>query len=172
MHRALLLCPLVLIALLVGACRTREEAPPPPPPKPATGWTAELGDEVAKTLVDAANSDAWAASFREKQARSPVLEVEASAITDLTRDNLPVEDFQAALQRCIGASDRLLAAAPGSLADARLTAVIGLAKGFYQIDLVILDKKTGDRLWASGIERRRPDPDAPEAPGPAPAGGN
>lgn len=161
-----LLVLLAAVALAGTACRRGEPPPPPPPAAPATGWSESINREVARSLLDTATAHAWVARFREINGRMPVVEV--GPVEDRSGDQVPLAAFQAELLRVLAASDRVLAAGQGQVADAILTGRISLMDGLFQIDLRIADRK-GEALWYNGIEAKRdePLPPAPPAPGPA-----
>jgi hypothetical protein len=159
---ALLLIPVLACGLAATGCRTRQEPPPTPQPapvKPATGWTSELTTATAASLVEALTSDGWVTRFRENNSRMPVVEV--LAFDDRSADHIPTEDLAAEFVRVLGASDRVLSATSGQVADVTLTGVLGLhgaADGSkdYTIDVRVLDKKTNDVLWVTGISKAKP----------------
>ena len=150
---ALLLISLLACGLAAG-CRIRQEPPPTPPPapaKPATGWTAEL--------TSAMTSDGWVTRFRENNSRMPVVEV--LPFDDRSSDHVPIDELAAEFVRVLGASDRVLSATSGQVADVTLTGVVGLhgaADGTrdYTIDVRVLDQKTSDVLWVTGISKAKP----------------
>jgi hypothetical protein len=158
---ALLLISLLACGLAAG-CRIRQEPPPTPPPapaKPATGWTAELTSATAATLVEAMTSDGWVTRFRENNSRMPVVEV--LPFDDRSSDHVPIDELAAEFVRVLGASDRVLSATSGQVADVTLTGVVGLhgaADGTrdYTIDVRVLDQKTSDVLWVTGISKAKP----------------
>lgn len=145
---------------------------PPEPPKPVTGWTDETTHGAASTLVEALTADGWVSRFREGNARMPVIAV--ADFDDRSADHVPVDLISAEFVRLLGASDRVLAASAGQVADVKLTGVIGLrtaadgAKDFT-IDARVADGKSGEALWVAGVTRQRVEPVAAPAPAPAPA---
>jgi hypothetical protein len=169
----LLLMPAIALTLAAGPACSRQAPPPPPPPAPVmpiTGWTTQNGQAMARVLMDAATSHAWVAAFRQSANRMPVVEV--GELEDRTGDHLPVDEIQSELERTLAASDRVLAAAQGQVADASLSGAIrliqaGAGKQLYQVDLRIRDK-AGEALWFNGmeVERSEPVPVAPPAPAP------
>lgn len=163
-----LLALFAITAVAGTACRRAEPPPPPPPAAPLSGWGEGVNREVARVLMDTATAHAWVARFREINGRMPVVEV--GAIEDRSGDNVPVAGFQAELLRVLGASDRVLAAGPGQVADASLTGRISLAGGRFQVDLRIADRK-GEALWYNGLEVQRDEPLPPAPPAPASAKG-
>lgn len=172
----LLLVPAIALTLAVAPACARKTPPPEPPPvpvKPITGWSTNNGQAMARVLMDAATSHAWVAAFRQANNRMPVVEV--GEIDDRTADHVPLEEVQAELERTLAASDRVLAAAQGQVADATLTGSIRLiqaagSKQLYQVDLRIRDK-AGEAVWFNGMEVERTEPAAEAPPAPMPAKG-
>jgi hypothetical protein len=151
-----LLVPAIALALVVAPACSRQ-VPPPPAPAPApaapvTGWTTTNSQYVARVLMDAATSHAWVAAFRQAKGRMPVIEV--GTLDDRTADNLPLEDIQAEFGRVLAASDRVLSAAQGQVADATLSGAIklitaGPERKLYQVDLRIRDQSGDCLLYTS-----------------------
>jgi hypothetical protein len=171
-----LLAFLALAAVGGTACRGTPPPPPPPPPaKPVSGWSEQAGRDAARSLMEAATAHAWVARFREINGRMPVIEV--AAVDDRSGDQVPVEALQTDLLTVLGASDRVLAAGPGQVADVVLTGRISLTAGvagrpsWFQVDLRISDRKSGEALWYNGLEVKRVEPLPPPPPAPAPAKG-
>lgn len=178
---ALLLLSVAVTAPLVGltGCKLRKDPPPPAPVvapepvKPATGWTDDITKDATKTLVDALIADGWVSRFREGNARMPVIAV--VPFDDRSADHVPVDEVAAEFVRLLGASDRVLAASAGQVADVTLSGVIGLrtpadgAKEFT-IDARVVDGKASELLWVAGVSRPYPlAAAAPAAPAVAPA---
>ena len=162
MRHVLSLLSLCAVAVVVTPACSRKVPPPPPPVVvPDSGWTATDTDEVTRTLVDACAGHTWVAEFRERQGRMPVVEV--AGIEDRTADHVPVSALAEALRTRLERSNAVLAATAGQVADARLTGVVsmrgtsldGKPVQLYQVDLKIVDMRTNDQLWWSGVERSR-----------------
>jgi hypothetical protein len=156
---ALLLVPLLAggVALATSGCTFVRQPPPPAPvapPKPVSGWTSELSTSAAGALVEALTNDGWVTRFRETNGRLPVVEV--TPFADRSADHVPVEQVASEFSRLLGASDRVLAATAGQVADVSLSGVIGLKGSEYTIDARISDKRTADTLWVAGITRAKP----------------
>ena len=176
MRRSLfLLVPAIALTLAAAPACARQVPPPAPAPapaKPVTGWTTTNSQYVSRVLMDAATSHAWVAAFRQAKGRMPVIEV--GELEDRTKDNLPLDEIQAEFGRVLAASDRVLSAAHGQVADATLTGAIklidaGSSRKLYQVDLRIRDQ-AGDVLWFNGIEAERAEP-VTEQPATVPAKG-
>lgn len=168
---ALLLLSVAALTPVVGltGCKMRKDPPPPAPvvtpepAKPTTGWTDDITRESTKTLVDALVADGWVSRFREGNARMPVIAV--SSFDDRSADHAPVDEIAAEFVRLLGASDRVLAASAGQVADVTLSGVIGLrtaADGTkeFTIDARIVDAKASELLWVAGVTRAYPAPAA------------
>ena len=175
---ALLLLSVAALTTVVGltGCKLRKDPPPPAPVvapepvKPATGWTDDITKESTKTLVDALVADGWVSRFREGNARMPVIAV--VSFDDRSAEHVPVEEVAAEFVRLLGASDRVLAASAGQVADVTLSGVIGLrtaADGTkeFTIDARVIEGKASELLWVAGVTR--PYPVAAAAPVAVPA---
>ena len=164
---ALILLSVAALTPVVGlsGCKLRKDPPPPvpvvapTPVKPVTGWTDTINRESTKTLVDALVADGWVSRFREGNARMPVIAV--SSFEDRSADHVPVDEVAAEFVRLLGASDRVLAASAGQVADVILSGVIGLrtaADGTkeFTIDARIVEGKASELLWVAGVSRAYP----------------
>lgn len=174
---ALLLLSVAALTPVIGlaGCTLRKDPPPPAPvaaPAPvkaATGWNDDVTRESTKTLVDALTADGWVSRFREGNARMPVIAV--IPFDDRSADHVPVDEVAAELIRLLGASDRVLAASAGQVADVTLSGVIGLRTDAigskeFTIDARIVEGKASELLWVAGVTRPYPAPGAAsEAPG-------
>ena len=157
----LLLVPLLAggFALAATGCNFGRQPPPPAPapvapPKPVSGWNADVTKSATTALVEALTNDGWATRFRETNGRLPVVEV--TPFADRSADHVPVDEVAAEFGRLLAASDRVLAASTGQVADVTLGGVIGLNGSEYTIDARITDKHTSDPLWVAGITRAKP----------------
>ena len=180
---ALILLSVAALTPVVGlsGCKLRKDPPPPAPlapvvaptpVKPTTGWTETINRESTKTLVDALIADGWVSRFREGNARMPVIAV--SSFEDRSADHVPVDEVAFEFVRLLGASDRVLAASAGQVADVTLSGVIGLrtaADGTkeFTIDARIVEGKASELLWVAGVSRAYP---AASQAAPAPAAGD
>ena len=179
---ALLLLSIAAFTLVGGltGCTLRKDPKPPAmaptpivapePVKPATGWTGDITKESTKTIVDALVADGWVSRFREGNARMPVIAV--ASFDDRSAEHVPVEEVAAEFVRLLGASDRVLAASAGQVADVTLAGVIGLrtaADGTkeFTIDARVVEGKASELLWVAGVTR--PYPVAAPAPVAVPA---
>lgn len=155
---ALLLVPVLACGLATVGCRGRQQPPPEPvpaaPAAPVTGWTEELTTSAVPPLVEALTGHGWVTRFRETNGRLPVVEV--TPFTDRSNDNVPVDELADGFLKALAGSDRVLTASSGQVADVTLSGVIGLAGGDYTIDTRVVDKKTEEVLWVTGITRQKP----------------
>ena len=156
----------VFAALVLPSCR---EAPPQPVVViPATGWTADDTSASTTELSGALTAHPWVNQFRETKGRSPVIEVRLPE--DRSGDQVPVDAVAAAFQQVLGASDRVLVAGQGQVADVALVTIIGLRRqgdqAWFTVDARVLEGVTGDALCTPGIQRVRNEPVPVAAPAP------
>ncbi len=164
------LVSLVLVAVAIAvlpACG--RQAPPPAPVAPISGWTATNTEATVNGLSGALAAHSWVGQFREANGRQPVVEVRLPE--DRSADHVPVDEVAQAYAKALGASDRLLTASQGQVADVALVTIVGLRKAgtatFFTVDARVVDARTGDVRWTGGLELPRQEPVAP-APQPAP----
>jgi hypothetical protein len=162
----LLLCS---VALLAACGRTPppvvEQAPPPPPP---SAWLEPDSKAVADELMTELLKRPWVATWRERLNRQP--KVAVGELADRSHGAVDLTALAAQLTRALGAGGQV-AVADKAAADLLLTGSVGAEDGVdngepvkrYQIDLKLVEAKSGDSVTTLSIERKKDDKVVPAA---------
>lgn len=178
-------CAALTILALVAGCAGRGPQPAPaapaPPPPPPSAWTDADSRQVADELIGEALKRPWISEFRDRTGQAPLVRI--GAITERSQGAVDVAGLAGHLARALDASGRVhtVDAASKQAPDFVLQGTVGEQDGqdngepvkFYQIDLKLIDAKSGDAVCPLPIEKRKDDkvvePAKPAAQ-PAPAG--
>ena len=173
--RSSVLCTALLSVAILAGCgrRTEEPVQAPLPPPPASAWVQADSTAVADELVGEMIKRPWVAEFKQRTGRVP--KVALGRFSDRAKGDVDLALHRNELARALAAGGvvQVLEAAEG--ADFLLTGAVGSADGAdgdvpvkrYQIDLTLVDAKTGDVATPSlSIEKQKDDRVAP-APAPA-----
>jgi hypothetical protein len=169
------LCTIIFATAFLAGCgrQTPEpvvQAPPPPPP---SAWVKADSATVADELIGEMLKRPWIAEFKERAGRSP--KVALGAFSDRSKGDVDLALHRAELTRALGAGGLVTVVEEG--ADFILKGAVGSHDGAvgdvpvkrYQIDLTLVDAKTGDVVTPSlSIEKQKDDRAVP-APAPTPA---
>lgn len=174
MRPSFLLSVVLALGALV-ACGRQEPIPEPvAPTPPPSAWLEADSHAVADELVGELLKRPWVGQFRDRTGQRP--KVAVGTITDRSQGAVDVAVFTAELSRAFAAGQVTVVAA-GTVPDFILGGAVGAEDAQeggepvkrYQIDLKLVEAKSGDPATPSlSIERKKDDkvvpPPAPSAP--------
>ena len=166
---------LLSVAILAGCGRRAEETVQAPPPPPPSAWVQDDSAKVADELVGEMLKRPWVGEFRQRTGRAP--KVALGEFSDRAKGGVDLALHRGELARAlaVGGVVEVLGATEG--ADFLLKGAVGANDGVdgdlpvrrYQIDLTLVDAKTGDVATPSlSIEKQKDDRAVPTTPAPAP----
>lgn len=171
--RTSVLCAVLLATAMLAGCG--RQAPPPvvqaPPPPPPSAWVKADSAAVADELIGEMLKRPWIAEFKERAGRAP--KVALGVFSDRSKGDVDLALHRAELSRALSAGGQVQVVEEG--ADFLLKGAVGSNDGAagdvpvkrYQIDLSLVDAKTGDVVTPSlSIEKQKDDRAVP-APAPA-----
>lgn len=164
---------LLSVAILAGCGRRTEETVQSPPPPPPSAWVQADSALVADELVGEMLKRPWVGEFKQRTGRVP--KVALGQFSDRSKGDVDVALHRGELARALatGGVVQVLDATEG--ADFLLKGAVGSNDGTdgdlpvkrYQIDLTLVDARTGDVATPSlSIEKQKDDRAVP-APAPA-----
>lgn len=169
MRQSVLCAALLSLTILAGCSRRVEEttvqAPPPPPP---SAWVMTDSAKVADELVGEMLKRPWVAEFKERAGRAP--KVAIGVFSDRSRGDVDLAIHRQELARALGIGGTIQVLDTIEGADFILKGSVGANDGVdgelpvkrYQIDLILIDAKTGDVVTPSlSIEKQKDDRVAP-----------
>ena len=169
-----LLLSLCAVALLVACGRTPapvvEQAPPPPP----SAWLETDSKAIADELMGELLKRPWVGTWRERLTRQP--KVAIGELADRSHGAVDMATLSAQFARALAAGGQV-AVVDKAAADLLLSGTVGAEDGQdngepvkrYQIDLKLVEAKSGDSVTSLSIERKKDDKVVTPAPAPAPA---
>jgi hypothetical protein len=171
--RTSVLCAALLFTVMFAGCG--RQTPPPvvqvPPPPPPSAWVLSDSATVADELIGEMLKRPWVAEFKKLAGRTP--KVALGAFSDRSNGDVDLDMHRAELRRALGVGGLVEVVQEG--ADFLLKGSVGSHDGEagdvpvkrYQIDLSLVDAKSGDVVTPSlSIEKQKDDRAVP-APGPA-----
>lgn len=175
MRPTVLCAALLSVLVLVGCGRRSEEVVQAPPPPPPSAWMQADSAGVADELIGAMLKRPWVGEFKERTGRVP--KVALGAFSDRSKGDVDLAMHRSELARALAAGGVVQVLDSTEGADFVLKGSVGSADGTaddlpvkrYQIDLILVDAKTGDVATPSlSIEKQKDDRVVPPAADPTP----
>jgi hypothetical protein len=177
MRPSVLCTALLSVAILTGCSRRAEETLQAPPPPPPSAWVQADSAKVADELIGEMLKRPWVGEFKERTGRVP--KVALGEFSDRSKGDVDLVVHRSELARALAAGGIVQVLDTTEGADFILKGAVGENDGSdgdvpvkrYQIDLTLVDAKTGDVATPSlSIEKQKDDRvPAPAATQPAPA---
>ncbi|MBA3699200.1 MAG: hypothetical protein H0W78_10130 [Planctomycetes bacterium] len=174
--RSSVFCTVLLsVAILAGCGRRAEETVQAPPPPPPSAWVQADSAKVADELLGEMVKRPWVGEFKERTGRVP--KVALGAFSDRSKGDVDLALHRGELARALAAGGVVQVLDTTEGADFLLKGAVGSNDGTdgeipvkrYQIDLTLVDAKTGDVATPSlSIEKQKDDRALPATPAPAP----
>jgi len=173
--RPFFLCTTLLsVAILAGCGRRVEETVQAPPPPPLSAWVQADSSTVADELVGEMLKRPWVGEFKERTGRVP--KVALGGFSDRSKGEVDLALHRSELARALAVGGVVQVLDNTDGADFLLKGSVGANDGVagdvpvkrYQIDLTLIDAKTGDVATPSlSIEKQKDDRAVVPAPAPA-----
>jgi hypothetical protein len=166
---------LLSVAILAGCGRRSEETVQAPPPPPPSAWVQADSAKVADELVGEMLNRPWVGEFKQRTGRVP--KVALGEFSDRAKGDVDLAQHRSELARALAAGGVVQVLDTTEGADFLLKGAVGANDGVagdlpvrrYQIDLTLVDAKTGDVATPSlSIEKQKDDRAVPAAPAATP----
>jgi Peptidoglycan-synthase activator LpoB len=169
----MLLSVLMSVGCSRGSADKDANVTPPPPP---SSWFADDSVAVANELVPMLLKRSWVADFKQRTGQQP--KVALGPITDRSQGAIDLEVYRGELRRVLTEGGMVQVVDARDAADFLLKGSVGANDGVerdvpvrrYQIDLVIVERGSGDVATPSISIEKQKDDRAIVAPTAKPAG--